>query len=210
MIIDENNTGINPENNEDVQTQTNQNDTVDNNQQDTVTDTNTNQDKTFTQEELNGIIAKRLEKYKDYNELKDYHSSAEEAKLTELEKLQNKIDALAPLEQEIKSANKTLEKVLDKQLESIDEEKRGLIPKSFSVNQKLDYISKNSDYLMNGKVNIKTPTENSNTYQGNINMLYGKYSSVTDFAQKDPAEFKRVSTTNAYIEELNRFNQAKD
>ena len=163
---DTTNTVTTPENNGNV---------VDNQQ--TRTEESKNQDgKTFSQEQLNQIIADRLKKYQDYEDLKKFKETAEQANLTELEKLQNKIKELEPVQEQMKSAQKTLEKMLEAQMESIDEDKRALIPKSFSVTEKLNYISQNSAFLMNGKPTIKTPKNDEDTrnHEGHPSLIFGK------------------------------------
>jgi hypothetical protein len=80
----------------------------------------TTQQKTFTQEELERIIAERLrrerEKYKDYNELKkaaEELQKLKEAQMTEQEKLQAKLAEMekAKMELELKLQEAQLEKM---------------------------------------------------------------------------------------------------
>jgi CRISPR/Cas system CSM-associated protein Csm2 small subunit len=170
-----------------------------------VTDTLNQESKTFTQAELNSIIAKRLDKYKDYEDLAKYRNESEEAKLTEVEKLQSRISELEGYETSSKAATKQLEKVLENTLENIDEDKKNLIPKSFSLTEKLDYINKNKGFLMSNNTNIVTPSDGKTaTFEKSSTLLFGKYNSVKEFAELDPKEFRRAYTTKEYRNELIR------
>lgn len=163
-----------------------------------------NQGKTFTQDELNSIISKRLEKFKDYDELTQYKNESEESKLSEMEKLTNRITELEGYESSSKASTKMLEKVLETTLESIDTDKRSLIPKSFSLTEKLDYINKNKDFLQNSN-NVNTPRDKkTNTFEKNANLIFGKYESIEDFAEQNPAEFMKSYKTKEYSDELKR------
>jgi len=164
-----------------------------------------NHGKSFTQEELNQILAKRLEKYKDYDELVNYRNSAEESKLSETEKLTKRIQELEPIETKYKEAHKTLEKLLEKNIDLIPEEKRKLIPTNFSVTEKLNYINNNSEFLLGQNINIKTPeNQKLSGDKGNPNLIFGKYTSIEDFASKDKQGFLKAIKTQAYIDELKR------
>jgi len=185
----------------DIDTSNTKEKTVDIINQDVVTETT----KTFTQDDLNRIISERLKKYQDYDELVSFKQTAEEAKLSELEKMQKKIDNLSVYEKNYKDASETLESMLQKQIEGIDESKRTLIPDNFSVIEKLKYINQNSSYLLSQKVDIRTPDNKfGSTESTNPNLLYGKYSSVEEFAAKDLKGFNAAIKTKGYYEELKR------
>lgn len=185
----------------DIDTSNTKEKTVDIINQDVVTETT----KTFTQDDINRIISERLKKYQDYDELVSFKQTSEEAKLSELEKMQKKIDNLSVYEKNYKDASETLESMLQKQIESIDESKRTLIPDNFSVIEKLKYINQNSSYLLSHKVDIRTPDNKfGSTESTNPNLLYGKYSSVEEFAAKDLKGFNAAIKTKGYLEELKR------
>lgn len=185
----------------DIDTSNTKEKTVDIINQDVVTETT----KTFTQDDINRIISERLKKYQDYDELVSFKQTAEEAKLSELEKMQKKIDSLSVYEKNYKDASETLESMLQKQIEGIDESKRTLIPDNFSVIEKLKYINQNSSYLLSHKVDIRTPDNKfGSTESTNPNLLYGKYSSVEEFAAKDLKGFNAAIKTKGYLEELKR------
>jgi len=134
----------------------------------------TTEEKLFTQEELNSIIKKRLEKFSDYEELQQYKNTAEQEKLSEVEKLQKQIAELEPYKNQVENANNILEQLLNTELEAIAEDKRGLIPQQFSTSEKLEYINQNKQFLMNGKVNIKTPVDGKTPNETDSNLIFGK------------------------------------
>jgi hypothetical protein len=132
------------------------------------------EEKLFTQDELNNIIKKRLDKFSDYDELLQYKNTAEQEKLSEVEKLQKQIAELEPYKNQVENANNILEQLLNNELEAIAEDKRGLIPQQFSTSEKLEYINQNKQFLMNGKVNIKTPVDGKTPNETDSNLIFGK------------------------------------
>lgn len=105
----------------------------DNPQQDTTPD-NSGTGRTFTQAELDSIIKERLDKerkkYADYDDVKAKarkYEEAEQASLSELEKAKKRIAELEALANEVETANQTMQQLLDRELESIPEDKRDLI-----------------------------------------------------------------------------------
>ncbi len=132
------------------------------------------EEKLFTQDELNNIIKKRLDKFSDYDELLQYKNTAEQEKLSEVEKLQKQIAELEPYKNQVENANNILEQLLNTELEAIAEDKRGLIPQQFSTSEKLEYINQNKQFLMNGKVNIKTPVDGKTPNETDSNLIFGK------------------------------------
>jgi len=162
------------------------------------------EEKLFTQDELNNIIKKRLDKFSDYDELLQYKNTAEQEKLSEVEKLQKQIAELEPYKNQVENANNILEQLLNTELEAIAEDKRGLIPQQFSTSEKLEYINQNKQFLMNGKVNIKTPVDGKTPNETDSNLIFGKWTSQKEFAEKDPAGFRKVYTSREYQAELKR------
>jgi len=132
------------------------------------------EEKLFTQDELNNIIKKRLDKFSDYDELLQYKNTSEQEKLSEVEKLQKQIEELTPYKNQVENANNILEQLLNNELEAIAEDKRGLIPQQFSTSEKLEYINQNKQFLMNGKVNIKTPVDGKTPNETDSNLIFGK------------------------------------
>ncbi len=112
------------------------------------------QGKTFTQAELNAIIAERLEKaqkkFADYDDLKKKAAKfdeQEQANLSELEKAKQRIEQLTPLETEaltlrekVQAYEQAEEKRLKTMLEGIPKEKHKLIPDGLSTPQKLAWL----------------------------------------------------------------------
>ena len=161
-------------------------------------------EKTFTQEELNNIIKKRLEKFSDYEQLLEYKNNSEAEKLSEVEKLQKQISELQPYKEQVETANGILEKLLESELSLIAEDKRSLIPDNFTTSQKLEYITNNKQFLTNSKSNIKTPGQEQTTRSGDNNLIYGKWASIKEFAEKDPKHFGRVFDKPEFQKELER------
>lgn len=92
-------------------------------------------EKTFTQAqleyELGERIARERAKYADYDELKKQAKKLQEyedSQKTELQKLQDRIAALEPLETEVKDYKAMLDNLLKARLEAIPEERRDLVP----------------------------------------------------------------------------------
>ncbi len=166
------------------------------------------EEKLFTQDELNNIIKKRLDKFSDYDELLQYKNTAEQEKLSEVEKLQKQIAELEPYKNQVENANNILEQLLNTELEAIAEDKRGLIPQQFSTSEKLEYINQNKQFLMNGKVNIKTPVDGKTPNETDSNLIFGKWTSQKEFAEKDPAGLRKVYTSREYQAELKRLGMA--
>ncbi len=166
------------------------------------------EEKLFTQDELNNIIKKRLDKFSDYDELLQYKNTAEQEKLSEVEKLQKQIAELEPYKNQVENANNILEQMLENEISAIAEDKRGLIPQQFTTSEKLEYINKNKQFLTNGKISIKTPSNGNTPSDTDSNLIFGKYTSQAEFAEKDPAGFKKVYTTREYQAELKRLGIA--
>lgn len=161
--------------------------------------------KLFTQEQLNNIISERLKKYTDYDALVDYKKKSEEMNMSEIEKLNKKIDELKGYEKSSKDNLVILEKILEQQMSNISEDKQKLIPANFDITSKLNYITDNSEFLLNKTVNIKTPDNKHGSSETiNNNLLYGKYTSIEDFASKDKSGFLKAITTQGYQDELRR------
>ena len=181
-----------------------QNKVTDTQNQESVTQNVESEGKMFSQEELNSIIKKRLEKFSDYEDLLKYKETSEAEKLTEVEKLQKQIAELQPYKEKVESANSILESLYESELEQIPEDKRGLIPQQFTTSEKLEYIQTNKQFLTNGKPNIKTPSESQRGTETDSDLIFGKWVSVQEFAEKDPKGFGKVYDKPEFQTELKR------
>lgn len=137
----------------------------------------TEDDKKFTQEDVNSIVAGRLakekEKYQDYDSLKTEVSELREVKTkyTELEKSsQIHLD--------------TLSEVYTGLTSDLDDEKKNLIPEELSLTDKIKYINKNRKTFQIKQV-IQTPPKEE-TPKGEAGLYGGKYKTLQDWAQNDP------------------------
>ncbi|BDQ01944.1 MAG: hypothetical protein KatS3mg036_0498 [Ignavibacterium sp.] len=134
------------------------------------------EEKTFTQDEVNQIIQARLakekDKYKDYESLK--------SQIAELEQLKEKS---SKLESETSNLNSVLQEVYDSLVQSVDEDKRTLIPEQLSLADKIKYINSNRATLLTPQP--KTPPKEPNP-KGEPGLFGGKYSTLVEFASKDP------------------------
>lgn len=148
-------------------------------------------EKVFTQSELNEIIKQRLSKYGDYDELRNYKQQAEEARLTEVERLTKKVDEYKPFKEVATRQQAILDEMLQQELETVPEEYLGLIPENFDTLSKLSYIRKNKGVFTKSNTpppNIPVEPSRTPTKPG----LYGgKYESLVDFQAKDPAGYKQ-------------------
>lgn len=106
--------------------------------------------RTFTQEEVNRLIAKELKPFKEikseYEKIQKVMKDREELELSELEKLKKQLDETTPFKDRYEKLENTLKEYLEQELERIPEDMRSLVP-DLSVENQLAYISKNRDKL---------------------------------------------------------------
>ena len=115
-----------------------------------------NEEKKFTQQQMNEIISTRVNEVK--SKFADYDALKEKA---------IKVDALntdvAKKTEDLNKVNETLTTTYNSLLEKIPEDKRTLIPDELTVSQKLSYISKNMAILISnsdkGIVSVLNKTE---------------------------------------------------
>lgn len=136
--------------------------------------------KTFTQEEVNQIVQSRLakekDKYKDYDSLKSQVAEYEKTK-----------EQLSRLENEANNYNKLLEEVYESLILEVAEDKRTLIPEELSLADKIKYISKNKSILTHLPAPATPPREPNP--KGEPGLIGGKYTSLLEFATKDPKSY---------------------
>ena len=94
-------------------------------------------EKTFTQMDVDRIVGERVARYSDYAILKE--------KAAQVDVLRGQLEDITAKHRVSREA---LEKVLTQAVESIPEDKRGLIPDNYDVMSKLDYINRNSGVLL--------------------------------------------------------------
>lgn len=104
---------------------------------------------------INQLTARAKKAEEEKRELQAKIDAEREAKLQEEGKLQELVDTykdrLSKAESttaRVEQLEKTVNGYLETQLQRIPEEKRALIPESFTTEQKLDYISQNSSFLL--------------------------------------------------------------
>lgn len=115
----------------------------------------TDDDKQGVEKRIAQSIARARSAEAELKALRDEKKSKEEKELLEKGEHQKVIDNLKDQlnnalkgSERIKELESSLEGHLNVQMEKIPEEKKGLIPSSFTIEQKLDYISKNSNLLL--------------------------------------------------------------
>lgn len=145
-------------------------------------------EKYFSQADVDNIIKNRLSKYQDYDALRKYKEDAEQANLSQMEKLNKKLDELKPYKDMATKQQTVLDGLLEQELEAIPEEMRGLVPDTFDTLQKIEYIRKNSAIFKSSpKPNLRTEADPA---QPSTPGLYnGKYSTLEEFAIKDPKAY---------------------
>lgn len=142
-----------------------------------VTTTPTKEEKTFTQTDINEIVAGRLkkerEKYADYDNLKTSVGELQEykTKYTELEK-SSKVNEDA------------LKEVFEGFTSELDDEKKALIPEQLNLVDKIKYINKNRKTFSIRPV-IQTPPPEDKS-KGEAGLYGGKYKDIQEWASKDP------------------------
>lgn len=108
--------------------------------------------RTFTQEEVNRLIAKELKPFKEikseYEKIQQQIKTQQDAEKTELQKALEEVQRLSSYESKATSYETVLSEILEKELESIPEEFRARIPEELSVSSKLKYIASNRDWLI--------------------------------------------------------------
>ena len=147
--------------------------------------------RTFTQDDVNRIVRDRLSKYSDYDELKSYRESTEASKLTEREQLEKKIAELTPYKETASKQQKILDNLLAQELEAIPEALRGLVPDNFSPLDKLDYIRRNAETFKTVAPKPNMPTEPGAKNPTNPGLYGGKYADVVEFAKNDPGGYRK-------------------
>lgn len=170
--------------------------------------------KTFTQDELNRILAKEQSKWKrehsdafakatEFEKLQQELKQKQEAELSELEKLTRERDTLTPFKERSIALEGTLKTYLDAEIERIPEELRELIPSELSVEKQLEYIAKNRARLMN-QPNIQRGPSVNNPLLGKPDLLLEQATKeAEDVCRGKPQAFKdsfiarRVETLRA-------------
>lgn len=108
--------------------------------------------RTFTQEEVNRLIAKELKPFKEakseLEKIQKAQKEKEEAELTELDKLKRELGEATPYKERASKLEETLATYLEAEIERIPEDLRVLIPDELGVESKLAYIAKNRERLM--------------------------------------------------------------
>ena len=135
------------------------------------------EDKKFTQEDVNAIVAGRLakerEKFADYDSLK--------TRVGELQEIKEKYTKLS---ETAKVNEDTLSEVYNGLTAELDEEKKNLIPDNLSLTDKIKYINKNRKTFQVKQV-IQTPAPEDKS-KGEAGLYGGKYKTMQEFAQADP------------------------
>ena len=137
----------------------------------------TEDNKKFTQEDVNSIVAGRLakekEKYQDYDTLK-----------TEVGELREVKTKYVELEKSSKTNLDTLNEVYTGLTSELDDEKKSLIPEELSLTDKIKYINKNRKTFQIRQV-INTPPR-EDAPKGEAGLYGGKYKTIQEWATNDP------------------------
>ena len=106
---------------------------------------------------------KKLQENKQFQELADKYK-------TENEDLKKQVESKKTLEE-------TLENILTESLKTIPEEKQKLIPTTFSVKEKLDYITANKSFLTasNNATGENLPKNNKDAAMTDLDKLKTRY-----------------------------------
>jgi len=160
------------------------NETVNQDTQNTTTEQNkseqtVDQDKKFSQKEVNDIVEGRLARQK--SEFKDFETFKKSHE--EFLKIKPEFDKLTTQNSE---NEKILEDVLNDFVNNIDESKRTLIP-DLSVKEKIQYITKNKKILINDTVPIIPMITKKD--EADPGLIVGKYKNLNEFANANPVEF---------------------
>lgn len=109
--------------------------------------------KTFTQEEVNRLMAKELKPLKEvkseYEKLLAEKQKQKDAELTELEKLQKRIGELEPYESQAKEYESELSEIVAARIALIPEDKKSLVPE-YSSAKLLKWLDANEKLLFGG------------------------------------------------------------
>lgn len=151
-------------------------------------------EKVFTQSQLEEILKGRLKKYEDYDNLKAFKETAEREKMSELDVLKQDIDRLTPLAKRAEEAEATIATLLEKQLSTIPDNMKKLIPSTFSPIEKLRYIEENADVFT---VALPNMPRDPNPRSPKAGLYGGKYASLEEFASKDPRGYSSWRKSSA-------------
>lgn len=154
--------------------------------------------KTFTQEEVDGIVEARLAREKTKWETKesDYKSQVSD--------LQTKLTVGEKTGQALKETYESLKTELDPG-------KLSLIPEGLTTHEKINYVIKNKQFLTKQTEATSTPTVETKVAPATLpttdkkesaelgTELYGgKYTNILDWAKNDPVEYKKWAKQNPY------------
>lgn len=130
--------------------------------------------RTFTQEEVNRLIAKELKPFKEakseLEKIQKAQKEKEEAELTELDKLKRELGEATPYKERASKLEEALATYLEAEIERIPEDLRGLIPDELGVESKLAYIAKNRERLMS-QPNTPQGPRVTNSVNGKVDAL---------------------------------------
>lgn len=133
--------------------------------------------KKFTQEDVNAIVSGRLakerEKFADYDTIK--------SQVSELQEYKNKY---TELEQKALINEQTLNEVYQGMIESLDDDKKNLIPEQLNLVDKIKYLNKNKNILQVKPI-ISTPAPEDKN-KGEAGLYGGKYKTLQEWAIGDP------------------------
>lgn len=142
----------------------------------------TEDNKRFTQEDVNSIVTGRLakekEKYHDYDAIKN--------ELSELREVKNKY---TELEKSSKIHLDTLNDVYSGLTSELDDDKKNLIPDGLSLTDKIRYINKNRKTFEIRQV-IQTPPR-EDISKGEAGLYGGKYKTLQEWATQDPQGYMK-------------------
>jgi len=137
----------------------------------------TEDNKKFTQEDVNNIVegrlAKQKEKYQDYDAIK--------VELGELREVKTKY---VELEKSSQTNLDILNEVYTGLTADLDDEKKNLIPEELPLTEKIRYINKNRKTFQIQQV-IKTPLP-EDAPKGEAGLFGGKYKTLQEYATSDP------------------------
>lgn len=129
--------------------------------------------KTFTQEEVNRILAKELKPYKEsktaYEKILEEQQQKKDAELTEVQRLQKRVEELTPYETQAKEYETDLKSIVDARTALVPADKLSLVPTGYSPAQLLKWYDAN-DKLLFGTERPAAP-EGTKPITGEVDVL---------------------------------------
>lgn len=165
--------------------------------------------KTYTQEDINRILAKELKPFKaiktEYEKLQQAQKEKEQAELSELDKLKQQLKELEGFKITASEYEETFTELIQERVAMIPDDKKSLIPEGYSNAKLLKWLGQNEKLLGISGVTSpssptggKPPTGPADTLQAKaeekVRVMYAHDRSMIEGSDKWKLAVERVKT----------------